>query len=378
MEDHLDETDLMIEKEAGRLERENGDSKQSNEGAGTVEKSVQQEQAKPVADDKAQQQQNNNQQQSEQKTEVPDLNKFLEEISGGLFKSQDEFKLALPKIQSVDTLEQQVAKFQKELADNQFADDYERKRNELKRGGATKEQLKAYEEINDLGDLSKLDPIEAKVKKLVLVDGYPENVARKKVEREFPLDTAEEEDLDELKADLDISVKKDLEALQAFKVAQSTAPTDKSLVEAQAVQQIEAELTPVLTEFVDKFSSFGKLNLNGEEGDKAITFDLDIDTASKQTMAADIKAFFVQNKIPVTQENYNEALSYARANYLDAKLAELGKNIWKQAETHFTKALSDKYSNKDGLLNQDKKTGAGTLDPAMKEFKNELLGGPLQ
>lgn len=381
MPEELDELDLQMQREAARQSVAEGGT--SNDPADDPAENHQQPPVTQQQEQQTQQQQNpaekptdtTQQQQAQQQTEAPNFDKYFEEISGGVFKSADEFKAALPKWQAVNTAEQQVADLQKKL-NEAYADDYEKKRNELKRSGATKEQLKAFETVNDLGDLNELDPIEAKVQKLILVDGYSEKIARSKVDREFPLDTADEDELEELKEDLRLSVKKDLEALQAFKVQQSTPQTDKNLVTALQKQQIEAQINPVLTDFVNSFSSLGTLNLNGKEGDDAIGFNLDITAEAKQEIAGDIKAYFVDNQLPVTQENYNEALAYARDQYISKNIGEYGRAIWSKASSYYEKFYSDKYSNSSGLPKGDRKPSGGKTqaDQEHEQWKRSELG----
>lgn len=387
MNEERDELDLMIERETQRQAAEDGGSSSGDNGANNQAGQQGQQQQQTPADTSGQQNQqqqqtpaekpgdDNGQQQQQQQVEAPNYDKIFEEISGGLFKSADEFKAALPKIQTVDTVQQQVDALQKKL-DEAYADDYEKQRNELKRNGATKEQLKAFETINDLGDLKDLDPIEAKVQKLILVDGYSEKVARRMVDRDFPLDTAEEEDLDELKEKLRISVKTDLEALQAFKVNQSTPPTDKNLVNALQKQQIETQITPVLNQFVESFSTLEKLNLTGKEGNEAVDFNIDIPADVRKEVAGDIKAYFVENSMPVTQENYNEALSYAKDRFISSNIGKIAQDIWAKADAHFTKLYSDKYSNSSGLPKGDQKQNGGKTadDVAHENWKRSELG----
>lgn len=367
MTDQDEELDQAIQREADRQAREEGfnpDAPENNQGAGAPDPGK----TEPEKADPAKQQAQPNQ--------TFDVNKHFETISGGLFKTEDDFKTSLHKFSGYDDLVKERDALKAKAEENPFADDYEKRRNELKKGGASQEQLVAFEKVNGLGDLEKLEAIDAKVMKLVLVDGYPETVARRKVEKEFPINDeyADEDDLEILRTDLEISAKADRLALEEYKVEISTPTGDRILVDAASKEAIKAQLEPVLAEFNEKYSSIATLNLNGKEGDSAINFDVTADEATKQAFITDIRAFFADGTTPLTQENYDQALSYAQQNHVARNLEKIVQGAWARAEAHFTKFFTDKYENTGGLPKGDYK---GTSQSAFskseeKAFKKEL------
>lgn len=302
----------------------------------------------------------------------------LELISKGRFKNSADLLTAIENLDRFDTVSRELEDFK---AKNPFADEFEQKRNELKLAGATKEQLKSFEELNDLGDITSLEPRDAKVMKLMLIDGFPKKLAEAKVDKEFPLEsTYDETEKELLEHEFAKSAKEDVKALEAYKVQVSTPSTDRVLTSQVDKAKLEAELNPVLDDFKQRYSTLTTLNLNGEEGEKGVNFDVSVDDAGKSQIADGIKEYFVENGIPLTQENYDEALDYARGQYLKENLPVITQKIWKQAEAHFTKFYTEKYENQGGLPRGDRKPGGGlnSTDAETKALKNELMGGPLK
>lgn len=306
----------------------------------------------------------------------------LERISGGTIKTQEDFIAALEKAKKVDTLEPTLAELQAKLAVNPYADEYEQKRNELKKAGASKEQIKAFEQINELGDLSELSSKEAKIMKMVLVDGLGEKVARLKVEKEFSFkdqggEELEGDDLEIAQSDLDQSAKPDRVALEAYKATASFAPvSDVPLVDAAAKAKYESELKPVLEGFARDYSSITNLNLNGKEGDEAVNLDLKVSEDDKTGMITDIRDFLTGNNLPLTQENYDEALSFARANVITKNLGKITQEVWQKADAHFTKYFTEKYENTGGIPKGDQapKNQVNEDEAAHRAWKDDLLG----
>jgi hypothetical protein len=304
----------------------------------------------------------------------------LEIISGGKIKTLEDLNGLLKQVADFDTVKKD---YEDRLAKSaEFADEFEAKRNELKRNGASKEQLVTFEKLNDVADIKSLDPIEAKVMKLVLIDGFPEKLARNKVEKDYPLSTIEDEDEKELmEQELKFSSKPDVEALEALKVKVSTAGNDNALKAKVDVEVLKLELKPVLEDFTQKFSKLTTLNLNGKEGDEAVSFDLTLDDIGKKSFVTDIEAFLVDNSLPLTQENYNAAVDYARKEYVKNNLEAINQKVWAKASAHYEKFYTEKYENRGGLPAGDRKPGAdstATVDAKMQQVKEELMGGPLR
>lgn len=301
----------------------------------------------------------------------------LERLSGGAIKTTEDLQSALAKIGEYDSLSKRALEAEEKLGKTIFADAYEQRRNELKLAGATKEQLKSFEKINDLGDLKEMDDLEAKIQKLILVDGYGEKVARNKVKKEFDLENTFDDDLDVMKEDLRISAKADREALEAYKTEVSTPSADtKILNEAQKASVIEG-LKPVFAQFNEQFKSLAALELKGKNSDQVIPFDLEVSASDKAKMTESIQGYLLGNNLPLTQENYNEALSNARREHLEANVGLIANKVWAKAEAHFTKQLADKYENISGLPRQHQKPAHPLSEDraAMKAVKNELLNG---
>lgn len=289
----------------------------------------------------------------------PDYNKWLEEKSGGLFKDEDSFKQSLPKISEYETLVQQKADLEKNQI--KYANGFVKELNELAQSGASKDQLKAFVKLNEAGELSELSPLDAKVAKLVLVDGYSEVVARKKVERDFPLDELEEgtDERQILEDELRVSSKGDLEALNKYKTQLTTVENpEKEAQEQQRLQQIalSEQHKLIVKQEAPKIAStingLGNINLNGKEGDDAVTLDMPFAEDYKAKVQAMAENYFMDNNEPITQDGINNFQLYAKASYLAENFDRIAKSIYTHAESIVTERVVNKYENRSGLAPQ--------------------------
>lgn len=305
----------------------------------------------------------------------------LERFSNGVFKTPAQLLDAVTKLNGFDDLNKEVQQLRDQVSKApKFADEFEQKRNELKLSGASKETLKTFEKLNDLGDLNTLDPLEAKVMKLVLVDGMSEKVARLKVERQFPMeDTHDEDEIEIMKEDLRISAASDLKALQAYKVEITTpTPNDSKLLSEAGKAQLNEALTPALATFTSSLQKLTTLNLGPDkEGVPAVALDVPVTESDKKFFEDNIKEYMLDNGLPLTTENFNEARQVATEKFVALKLPEISNLIWKTADAHYAKFYSEKYENPGGKPRSEgvTKGNDSAKSAEIRNFENNLLGG---
>lgn len=380
-----DDLDQMVLEEATRQtsdqqqENNSGAENQENNAAAAAGSDEQQQQQESNTGAGAEEQQGQEQQQAAPAAAATNNNDadsiFAERlglISGGKFKDEAALKEILS---SHDAIKQELFDLK---GKNPYANDFEKKRNEMLLAGATKESLKAFEEINELGDLTKLSNRDVKINKLVLVDGYSKKMAEIKVDKEFPIETAYDDDKEFLETELKQSAKADLKALEQFKVdSETVTPAQESNLMSEAAKaELVTNLKPHLVDLTSKVSNLTSLNLNGKEGDEAIKLDVALSADDKAQLASDVENFMVNNNLPLTQENYDQAVGFAKERLMVSKFQESAQKTWAKAEAHFTKVFTEKYENPSGKPNGGIKPGAKntTADAqALKDWENEMI-----
>jgi hypothetical protein len=371
-----DIVDDLIQQEAGRKVGEEGGSGTTDAG-GVIPNAEAGNQNQQSSNQPAAQQQNAAEQSTEGATtqSQPDYDKIFNEISGGYFQKKDDFVNSLPKVKEYDSLKQKYDLLEASSKVSPFADEEMKMLNDLKKSGASKEQLQNFARVNELGDLAALDPKEAKIMKLVLVDGWKESAAKRMVNEEFDLDNLEDEDLEFAQEKLRMSAKSDIEALSKFKVSVSSVSSDDSKIhDAAKVRQIETALTPVLTDFKEKFNSLAELNLKSKNNTETFKYNVSIPAEYKDQLTGDIRRFFVENQLPVTQENWNQALEYARSNYLEKNLPAIAQDMYTSIYNDLEEKIRSQYENTGGLPKGDSRH-AVTGEAAYRAFQEKVANG---
>lgn len=296
-------------------------------------------------------------------TQQPDYNKFLEESSGGLFKSVDDFKASLPKIQGYDAIEQQRADYENKYNGlSPFAKKYD----EMVKSGKTKEALDSFVKINQLGELSDLDPFQMKVEALVQ-DGYARSTAERKVTKQFGLDVEIEGEhlspeeieinkqiLADNKEDLKISaLKDDLPKLQGIKAqledTKDLEAKNKTLAEAAQIKEYQEKLKPVTTKIAQEYTGIGRINVNGGEGDKAVFMDFNADDEYKQQVQDKLFDYFKDGSVPVNEQTVTEAKEYLDAVYFARNKEKLFRSAYNQGVADAKESATQEFENKSGL-----------------------------
>jgi len=290
-----------------------------------------------------------------------DYNNFLDRMSGGLIKDENGFKSVLPQLTEYPTLKSQLTELTSKLEKApKFANDEVRIYNDLVAGGASKEQLQSFQQINAVGDLKELTPTEARIARMVLVDGVKPSVAKMKVEREFKIgenysnvDPEEREILDE---DLRVASNKDREELAKFKaqVSQTTqaAPEELALQQEARVQQHSAQIKPYVKDLVTGLPHLGNFSLidaDAAKGIDGLSYEVPINDAAKQEIGQYVENYFMDGLTPVTHENTYTALAYARAEYFRLHAGDIFKSVADFLIPKIQEDVESRYENRSGL-----------------------------
>lgn len=371
-----DELDSMVAGEAQRQSSEEGTTTEDNtvasqptgEGVANQNDAEQQVRTEKPASSAAD--------AAESNSPTAEQLQILDRLSGGKIKSVEDFTSILTKAEQTDVLSGKVKDFESKAAESPFADEYEAKRNELKKGGATKEQLKAFEHINDLGDLKELDPLEAIINKMILVDGIGPKVARIKAEKEFGLDGKYDEDLEVAEEDLRIASKKAIESLSAYRAQIATPNTDRVILDEAGKQALTAQLKPHLEKISTDFNRLTSVVIPAENGVAESNFDLPLDADSKAFIVGKVKEIMLEEGLQPTTENLQWAQRESVKDYLLVNLDKVVKGALLQQRTQLNKFYSEKYENTGGKPQ-------GDLNPQQLKqrqaseyaaFENEMLG----
>lgn len=320
---------------------------------------------------------------TENKVEAPDYGKFLEESSGGLFKSVEDFTSSLDKVKNYDELQ---AKVQELESKNPYANDYVKKLNALYAEGKTQDQIDAFSALSKLGDITSMDAFEVKVQRLIF-DGYPRATAERQVKAQFGLNINLNEDeltleelaenkikLEDAQIALKISSKEDASYLQnqLAKIEGSEDKQSRLLAEAAAKESYTKKLTPFVNQLA---SSYEKgLNVSTSVGDNKIDYKLDFDDNFRMDIAKQAKEFFLDNE--VNDENVRSFKDFANAQYVASKLqSEILPNAIKHGYSIGYKAASDEFQNTSGLPNQGQAPVASNPDALLKEAQRRAAFG---
>lgn len=304
-----------------------------------------------------------------------DYNKFLEESSGGLFKTVDDFKASLDKVKGYEELQAKVSELENR---NPFANDYVSKLNKLYAEGKTEDQIGAFNKLTKLGDISKIDPLEVKIQRLIF-DGYPRATAERQVKNQFGLNISLDEDeltpeelaenkikLEDAEVALRISAKEDADYLQSQLAQLEISDSEKQsriLAEAASKEAYEKKLTPFVNQLASSYEKGVSVPL--KIGEKEIEYKFDFDENFRMDVAKMAKDYFMDN--PVTEESVRSFKDYANTQYIAQKLTtEILPNAIKHGHSLGYKEATDEFQNKSGLP-----TGASA--PAVPNSKEALL-----
>jgi len=289
-----------------------------------------------------------------QAPEQPDFNKIIEDISGGLFKTTDEFKSSLTKFSGYDEVAKERDSFKEKAEKDPFANQYVKKLNDLTASGASQEQINNFHKINSVGDINALSPLDAKLAKMVLVDGWKEDIAKLQLAQDFPLDDYESDSAERkiMEEKLRISAEQDKKALNEYKADMSTPQVvsqDEVLLQQQAAQKQHNDFVKQTVPQISKeLKGMGEMTFKIKDAeDFKMQFDYPEDF--KKGMDGLLFDYFSDGMTPINQETVQQAFKAINANYLDQKFPEIAQKIYEQGFNNAWEKAVNKYENKSGL-----------------------------
>lgn len=276
-----------------------------------------------------------------------------EEISGGLIKGVDDITRIATEHR---TLLGEIADLREKVARDPFANEFVKTLNQMQVDGKSADQVKAFMQLQELGDISKLPPIEAMIQAKVLRDGRNADLARKQIERKYGI-TENMDPLDKEIAEADMAddAKADYEYLQSHKKELATPLAPAAPVQAAAAlsqEVIRGQVSPIKEKVKEQYNTLGQINLNGKIDDDgkptadAVLFDLPIPNDFRDKIPALLDDFFVNQGVPVTQENLKTAMgviNYELFNQYGVKLIQDACNAY---GSEVEKRIRGEYENK--------------------------------
>lgn len=283
-----------------------------------------------------------------------DFWKLIDERSQGLVKDEETFTSFVQRAKDYES----IVKTKEELENNQFkpANSYIETLNKMVLDGATSEQINAFAKLNQYGEIKDLSPLDAKVTKMVLVDGYSESVARKLVEREFGGEEYDEDSDDKLilQEKLRVSSEADKKTLEAYKKDLTTIinpekeASEKARLEeianTEAYNKALKSQAPVLAQHFPQ-----KVSYDLSDGEEKVSFEHSFADDFKNKMPSMVEAYFENTREPINPQTAQEAYEYAFASYLLENHQKVVQDVWNKASSYYAEKYSNKYENRTGL-----------------------------
>lgn len=301
----------------------------------------------------------------------PDYNKWLEESSGGLFKTVDDFKNSIDKVKNYDTvaneketIAQERDTFKAKAEQDPFANDLVKQFNDLVKKGGNEHQIDTFLKINKLGELKDVDPYELRVSRMVLVDGVSRATAERIVTKEYNLnvdlndDTLSDQERAELQTQLadnkemlKLASKDDLSKLETYKAKISEPvsipdPKEENLRQAALAAEHNKNVKAALPKIVEGIKGIGDVSFG--DNDK-LNFDFSEDY--QKTIAGKLETYLNHSIEPITPEKMKEAQDYITADYKVSHFEAAVKAAYDHGLNTGREAAANEYNNPGGLHN---------------------------
>lgn len=308
----------------------------------------------------------------------------LEQRTEGLVKDEESFGTILERAKHYDTLVQEKEELQKTLF--KPANEYMLKMNEMLLEGANPDQIKAFVQLNGYGDLAQLSPVDLKVTRMVLTEGYSEDIARKIVNREFNLSQFDEtipeqkEEADILREQLRISAQSDLAKLNEYKKDLTTVNNPEKEAAEQArlteIAQIstynktlEREAPAIAKHFPEK------LNFEFKVGDDTVAYEMPVDKEFlEKELAVHVNEYFKDSLDPVNTETIRQAYSFAMGEYLKTNISQIVEKTYEKGHSQGYEKAVNKYENRSGLPKAQENQIVTTNESGLADFTKRMVG----
>lgn len=284
-----------------------------------------------------------------------DANKYLEQSSEGLFKSEDDYKSALVKVKEYDALQKENENLKAEK-ESIFANETIKTQNRLIKEGKTDEQISEFLKLSKV-DIATLAPKEVLIQREI-TNGHTRAIAEKLVERKYGLDklSFNEEVLTEAelatnKEELELAeaimktdaepVRKQMEE-QFLSLKNEVSASEKALKEAASIKAYKTKLEP----FAEKLQmDFPKKLVVGDDSTGLLSYDLPKDFID--SVKEDAIEFFLDRE--VSPESVEEFVTAKKALWLYSNQKEILNHFKAQVEADTEKKVRAEFENPQGL-----------------------------
>lgn len=379
---HGDNTE-MVESQVGEGNAENQET-QTQENPSSEMETGEQPNESGVENNVGETGTESNEENTSESAPAVDYNEWVKNETGGLFQTVDEFKASLDKVKGFDDLSNKVNQLEK----NQLPEDvFVKKLAEMRTSGATKDQISAFIKLNnEYEDFSQMEPKDLKVAKLVLIDGYSQGSAERKVEKEFNLSLLEEgtEEYQDALEELRISSKGDLQALEGYKAQLSTVENkaEQERLESIALKSAHAQnVKQTVPSLLEEFKGLGSLDLSGKVGKEEVVSNLsfDYDEEFSKNIPNLLEDFFSQDIAPITPERVQLAKESIKGAYLAQNIESLLNNAYKTGLAVAAEKSDNKFINNKGVqeaeANPNPNKSKGVTQAEWDAFGSKLWGG---
>lgn len=276
----------------------------------------------------------------------------FEGISNGLVKTPEDITRISGEYA---TMQKELETLREEKKRNPFANEFVEILNQMQVDGKSPDQVKAFIKLQDLGDISKLTPLDAMIEARVLRDGRDADLTRKMLERKYEIT----EGMDELDRQIaEESMKEDAKADYEYLASQkkelaapAPAKVPDAAIDTITREQIIAQVAPIKEKVKDQFLSLGEINLNGKV-DKdgkptadAIIFDLPIPNEFREKIPTMLENYFVESGIPVTKETLETAMGIVQYEMFNQYGVKIIQDAVNHSNTILEKKIRAEYVN---------------------------------
>lgn len=288
-------------------------------------------------------------------------------LSDGLAEDEAGFKELIKKGKDYDAIKANQA---------EFADDFERKRNELKLNGVTKEGLKQWEKLHDL-DLDKLSPAELELNRLMIErKDVPKAILEKRIAEKFKLDEDLFSDEDRERANEDYIyevgekdknyLREQLVSIEDTKLEAPIANNDAEVVEKA---NFDKTLETVTKEISQTLKSVA-IKIDNGKGTDADNYVVNVPNEHLAELSKSV-AFALTKSGDNTDLNTAEGRALIAEIATDIHLVNNKTQIFTDFKNKVEKAMLEKFNNTDHSNKGGDATGiseaeamAGRLDNA--------------
>lgn len=319
---------------------------------------------------------------------------YFKEKHGIEIKDEDDLKNRLSAYDTLTVvnsektqLETKLAEIAEQLAAAKIEDPYVLKLHELRKGNATPEQIRAFNEAFELKDqLPTLDPNQKIKLHLRLEKGFDDRMADAYIRKHFTLvepvesDYESKQEFESAHDDYILSLGDNADRVKAADkfltsyVETASNPlaqqTEGQKNQAIAQQKYLADIETVAPKIADQFSKITANLSASPEAAEAIHFDFPVSDDFKKEAPELLKVFYKNTGTPLTEDGFKAGLNYLQAM---AKSYQYDKDVQK-AYNHGSStkeaALKAEYDRNGGFV----RPNGLPPDPKSNEFETWRKG----